>query len=166
MAALTYSACERHDSRFQIVHVSKEGTMSAENKAVVRRVLEAINEGKLDEAAGFFASNYVWHGPGPDAHGPEGFRQIVTTYRNAFPDLVCTVEDQIAEGDKVATRFTASGTHRGELAGVAASGRHVTVPCQILERIVDGKIVESFESFDQLGMFQAIGTLPALPASV
>jgi len=86
--------------------------------------------------------------------------------KSAFPDAVCTVDDQIAEGDKVATRFTARGTHRGELSGVAASGRRVTVPCLILDRIVDGKIVEEFEVFDQLGMFQAIGTLPARPASV
>ena len=87
-------------------------------------------------------------------------------YKSAFPDAVCTVDDQIAEGDTVATRFTARGTHRGELAGVAASGRHVTVPCLTIDRIVNGKIVEEFEVFDQLGMFQAIGTLPALPASV
>jgi steroid delta-isomerase-like uncharacterized protein len=140
--------------------------MSVENKAVVRRVLDALNQGKLDEAAGFFASDYVWHGPGTEVHGPEGWKQLAETYRNAFPDIVCTIDDQIAEGDKVATRFTARGTHRGELAGVAASGRYVTVPCLILERIVNGKIVESFEAFDQLGMFEAIGTLPTFPASV
>ena len=140
--------------------------MSAENKAVVRRVLDAFNQGNLDEGAKYFAAGYVWHGPGLEVHGPEGWKQVAGMYKSAFPDAVCTVDDQIAEGDTVATRFTARGTHRGELAGVAASGRHVTVACIIIDRIVQGKIVEEFEVFDQLGMFQAIGTLPALPASV
>jgi predicted ester cyclase len=76
-----------------------------------------------------------------------------------------TVDEQIAEGDKVVTRFTARGTHRAPLAGVAASGRFVTVPCMSIDRIVGGQIVETFELFDQLGMFQSIGTLPALSAS-
>lgn len=140
--------------------------MSAENKAVIRRVLEAFNQGNLDEAAAYFAPEYVFHGPGFEVRGAEGWKQVAAMYRSAFPDVVCTIDDQIAEGDQVATRFTARGTHRGELSGVAASGRAIAVPCVVLERIVDGKIVEAFEVFDQLGMFQAIGTLPALPASV
>ena len=139
--------------------------MSAENKAVVRRLIEAFNQGKLDEAASLVASDYVWHGPGAEAHGPEGWKQVAAMYRNAFPDVVCTIDDQIAECDKVATRFTARGTHRGELGGVAASGRFVTVPCLVLTRIVNGRIVEDFEVFDQLGMFQTIGTVPVSAAS-
>ena len=140
--------------------------MSAENKAVVRRVLEAFNEGNLEEGAKYFASGYVWHGPGPEVHGPEGWKQVAGMYKSAFPDAICTIDDQIAEGDKVATRFTARGTHRGELSGVEPSGRTVAVVCMVIDRVVNGKIVEEFEVFDQLGMFQAIGTLPALPASV
>ena len=77
--------------------------MAADNKAVRRRVFELFNEGKLDEASTLFASGYVWHGPGVETHGPEGWRQVAQMYRNAFPDLVCTIEDQIAEGDKVST---------------------------------------------------------------
>jgi len=91
---------------------------------------------------------------------------MAAMYRSAFPDVVLTIEDQIAEGDKVATRFTARGTHRGELAGVAASGRRVTVAGVTVSRIVNGRVVEDFDVFDQLGMFQTIGKMPALPASV
>jgi predicted ester cyclase len=140
--------------------------MSAENKAVVRRVLEGLNHRNLDDAASVLAPDYVWHGPGPDVHGPAGWKQLAAMYLSAFPDLVMTIDDQIAEGDRVATRYTARGTHRGELAGVAASGRYVTVPCLSIERVVDGKVVESFEVFDQLGMFATIGTLPALSTAV
>jgi len=140
--------------------------MSAENKAIVRRVLDSITNGNVDEGARCMAPNFIWHGPGAEVRGPEGWKQLVASYLTAFPDLSFTIEDQIAEGDRVATRYTAHGTHRGELAGVAASGRVVAVPCHNVDRIVDGKVVETFEVFDQLGMFAAIGTLPALPESV
>ena len=140
--------------------------MSAENKAIVRRLLDSITHGNVDEAARSIAPDFVWHGPGAEVRGPEGWKQLVTGYLTAFPDMSFTIEDQIAEGDRVATRYTVRGTHQGELAGIAASGRVVTVPCLQLDRIVDGKFIESFELFDQFGMFTAIGTLPALPESV
>jgi steroid delta-isomerase-like uncharacterized protein len=140
--------------------------MSADNKAVVRRLIEAFNQGKLDDAANLMASDYVYHGPTGDAHGPAGWKQVAAMYHNAFPDVVCTIDDQIAEGDKVATRFTARGTHRGDLAGVAPTGRFVTVPVIIVSRVVNGRIVKDFEQFDQLGMFQTIGKLPASAASL
>ena len=140
--------------------------MSAENKAIVRHVLDSITQGNVDEAARSIAPDFVWHGPGAEVRGPEGWKQLVASYLTAFPDLSFTIEDQIAEGDRVATRYTARGTHQGDLAGVAASGRPVIVPCQQLDRIVDGQLVESFEIFDQFGMFAAIGTMPALPESV
>lgn len=140
--------------------------MSAENKAVARRVLEAMSEGNVDAAAALLSPDYVWHGPGAEVHGPDGWKQLASMYLQAFPDLSFALDEQIAEGDKVVTRYTAYGTHRGELAGVAASGRHVAVPCLVIDTIVNGKIVDSFEVFDQLGMFAAIGAYPALPEAV
>lgn len=140
--------------------------MSAENKAVSRRLVEAFNRRNLDECAALLAPDYVWHGPGMEAKGPEGWKQVAEMYINAFPDVVLTIDDLIAEGDRVVVRWTARGTHRGELAGVAASGRSVTVPGIIISRVINGRIVEDHEIFDNLGMFQQIGTLPALPASV
>jgi steroid delta-isomerase-like uncharacterized protein len=142
-----------------------EVTMSAETKAVARLLIDIFNRGTLNDADGLLSSNYVYRGPGGDVHGAAGWKQLAQMYRTAFPDVIMTIDEQIAEGDKVVTRFTARGTHRGELAGVAASGRLVTVPCLTIDRIVGGQIVETFELFDQLGMFQAIGTLPALSAS-
>jgi len=142
-----------------------EVTLSAETKAVARLLIDIFNRGTLNDADGLLSSNYVYRGPGGDVHGAAGWKQLARMYRTAFPDVIMTIDEQIAEGDKVVTRFTARGTHRGELAGVAASGRLVTVPCLTIDRIVGGQIVETFELFDQLGMFQAIGTLPALSAS-
>ena len=139
--------------------------MSADPKAVARLLIDIFNRGTLDDADSVLASNYTYRGPGGDVHGAAGWKQMAQMYRTAFPDVVMTVDEQIAEGDKVVTRFTARGTHRGELAGVPPSGRFVTVPCLAIDRIVSGQIVESFELFDQLGMFQAIGTLPAIAAS-
>lgn len=140
--------------------------MSAANKAVARRVLEALSEGDVDAAAQLLTPDYEWHGPGAEVYGPDGWKQLASMYLQAFPDLSFTLEEQIAEGDKVVTRYTARGTHRGELAGVAASGRFVAVPCLVIDTIIDGKIADSFEVFDQLGMFAAIGAYPALPESV
>jgi len=139
--------------------------MSAENKAVVRRLIEAFNDGRLDDAAALLAEGYVYRGPAGDLYGPQGWKQLAAMYRNAFPDVVMTIDLQIAEGDTVATRFTARGTHRGELAGIAPTGRYVTVPCLMMSRLVKGIIVEDFEQFDQLGMFQAIGKVPAIATS-
>ena len=139
--------------------------MSDENKAVVRRLIDAFNDGRLDDGAALLAEGYVYRGPAGDMHGPQGCKQLAAMYRSAFPDVVLTIDQQIAEGDTVATRFTARGTHRGELAGVAPSGRYITLPCLMFTRLVKGIIVEDFEQFDQLGMFQAIGKLPAIAAS-
>ena len=136
--------------------------MSAENKAVIRRMVEAFNRGNLGLADELVSGNYVWHGPGgTDVRGPEGFKQVASMYRTAFPDASLTIEDIIAEGDKVVIRWTARGTHQCELMGVAPSGRRVTVPGITISQVVDGKIVEEWETFDQLGMFQAIGTVPS-----
>lgn len=139
--------------------------MSADPKAVARLLIDIFNRGTLDDADGVLASNYTYRGPGGDVHGAAGWKQLAQMYRDAFPDVVMAIDEQIAEGDRVVTRFTARGTHRGALAGVAPSGRFVSVPCIAIDRIVDGRIVESFELFDQLGMFQAIGTLPAVTES-
>src|SRR5215207_10454783 len=98
-------------------HVSTE-----ENKVLARRVLEEIfNKGNLDAADELLAPDFVDHDPSmpEDVRGPEGFKEYVSAYRSAFPDLHVQIEDQIAEGDKVTTRWTGTGTHEGELAGIA-----------------------------------------------
>ena len=120
--------------------------MSAEeNKALARRVIEEMfNKGNLDVADELIAQDYVDHDQAmpEDIHGPEGFKDYVSMYRSAFPDLHIQIEDQIAEGDKVVTRWTGTGTHEGELAGIAPTDNQVTLPGMEIVRISDGKLVE------------------------
>jgi steroid delta-isomerase-like uncharacterized protein len=137
--------------------------MSEQNKAIVRRAFnELFTEGDLDVADEVFAPDYVGHDPALtyDMHGPEQFKQFVLMYRIAFPDLELTVEDQVAEGDEVVTRFTARGTHRGELMGIPPTGRKVVVTGISIDRMVNGKTVESWTNYDVLSMMQQLGIIP------
>jgi steroid delta-isomerase-like uncharacterized protein len=140
--------------------------MSArENKAIARRADEELfDRGNLDVVDELFALNFVYHDPasGEDWHGPESVKQYATMLRAAFPDLHYSVEDQIAEGDKVVTRYTASGTHQSELMEIAPTGNRVEITGISITRIEDGKIEEIWENYDTLGMMQQLGvvTLP------
>ena len=137
-------------------------------KALVRRELEELfGRGNLDVADEIVATDYVGHDPAlPEPiRGPEGLKQMVGGYRAAFPDLEVTVEQQIAEGDLVVTRWKARGTHRGELMGIAPTGRQATITGISIERVVDGKIVEDWTNWDTLGMMQQLGAIPE-PARV
>jgi len=138
--------------------------MSETNKAICRQLIEeVVNRGNLAVVDSLVASSYVYHGPGGlELRGPEGFKQLVTMYRTAFPDLKMTIDDAIAEGDKVVLRWTGRGTHRGDLAGIAPTGRATTVTGLVVSRLANGKIVEDFESFDEVGMLRQLGvtTIP------
>jgi len=137
--------------------------MSEANKALVRASLEAINRRDIEAAAALRAADSVWQAPGGQrAFGPDGWRDVVATYISAFPDLHFTIDDLVAEGDKVAARFTAHGTFRGELAGVSPTGRTASVACVMITRIENGKIADEFEVWDQLAMFQDLGALSEL----
>lgn len=85
-------------------------------------------------------------------------------YRSAYPDTHFTVEDQIAEGDKVVTRWTGRGTHQGELMGVAPTGNEVTVRGIEIDRIVGGRIEETWVNYDTSGMMQQLGVVPPAEA--
>jgi steroid delta-isomerase-like uncharacterized protein len=138
--------------------------MSEKNKSIVRRSFEELfTHGDLDVADEVFASDYVGHDPAlpQEIRGPEQFKQFVMMYRNAFPDLELTVEDQVAEGDEVVTRFTARGTHRGELMGIPPTGKKVVVTGISIDRMKDGKSVESWTNYDLLSMLQQLGAVPA-----
>jgi steroid delta-isomerase-like uncharacterized protein len=132
-----------------------------ENKAQFRRVLDIINSGTLDKTDEVIASNYVYRSPGsPEMRGPEGFKQLISMYRAAFPDMTMVIDDMLAEGDKVAVRWTATGTHRGELMGIPATGKRVTGSGLIISRFAGGKVVEDHEVIDMLGMLQQLGVVP------
>ena len=137
--------------------------MSAvENKALARRVIEEMfNKGNLDVADELLAPDYVDHDPSmpEDVRGPEGFKEYVRAYRSAFSDLHIRIEDQIAEGDKVVTRWTGTGTHDGDLAGIAPTGLRVTLPGMEIVRISDGKLVEGWEGYDTMNMMRQLGVM-------
>jgi len=137
-----------------------------ENKALVRRwIEEAFNRGNVNIVSELFATNYVNHDPGTPglSQGPEGAKQFVTRYRSAFPDARITIEEMFAEGDKVVTRWTASGTQRGSLPGIPATGKQSTVSGITISRIMGGKIAEDYLNWDTLGMLQQLGVFPAPP---
>jgi steroid delta-isomerase-like uncharacterized protein len=134
-----------------------------ENKAVVRRFLKEVFEGgNLELVDEIFAPDYVLHDPiVPDeVRGPEGMKQYVSMYRGAYPDTHFTIEDQIAEGDEVVTRWTGQGTHEGELMGIPPTGAQVTVTGIQFDRVVDGEIQETWVNYDALGMMQQLGVVP------
>ena len=135
--------------------------MSEENNALIRREVEEVfsAQGDLDVADEIFAPEYV--GYPEDVRGPEGAKETAKMYRNAFPDVQLSIEDQVAEGDKVVTRWIGRGTHQGELMGVAPTGNQVRVDGMTISRIEDGKIVEEWEIYDALGMMQQLGAIPS-----
>ncbi len=138
--------------------------LSETNKTVSRRFFEEVfGKGKLNVLDEIVAKNHINSGPGNPpglVPGIEGTKQLVTMYRNAFPDIRFTVDEQIAEGDKVVTRWTAHGTNKGELLGMPATGKSSTVTGIVVDRIVNGKIAESWPIFDQFGMMQQLGIIP------
>ena len=139
--------------------------MSTEaNKAIVRRFFEeAFGNGNLAVLDEIIAPEQVSGGPnalpGIPA-GPDGQKMLITAYRNAFPDIHFTINEQVAEGNMVVTRWTGQGTHNGELAGLPPTGKPATVVGMGVDRIGDGKIVESWGLFDQFGMLQQLGVIP------
>ena len=139
--------------------------MSTEaNKAIARRFLEEVlGQGKLAVVDEIVAPEHKSSGPGSVPGlppGPEGTKMFVGIYRSAFPDIHFTIDDQIADGERVVTRWTAHGTHKGELMGIPPTGKSTTVHGMTLDRIVNGKMVESWAVFDQLGMLQQLGVIP------
>lgn len=135
--------------------------MSTEaNKAVARRWYTLLSTKNLDEIDTLFHTAYVDHNPQVPP-GVDGLKQFFEAYFVAFPDLDVTVEDMIAEGDKVVARFTARGSHHGPLMGIPASGKQVQVTAIDILRFVNDKIVEHWGEADLLGLLQQIGAVPA-----
>lgn len=130
------------------------------NKAMTRKIYEELfGEGNLDLVDDLFHEDFVWHTP----NGPEGawrMKQAAASFRSAFPDLVVTIEDQIAEGEKVMTRLEYSGTHTGNFQGYPGTGRRFSINALGIDRISDGKVMERWNSGDNLGLMQQLGLRP------
>jgi steroid delta-isomerase-like uncharacterized protein len=139
--------------------------MSEQNKAQIRRVIEEIyNRGDLAVVDEVAASDLVIHASSQEIHGREGAKQYVAALRAGFPDLRLTVEEQIAEGDMVVTRWTARGTHRGEFQSVPPTGREIRLTGTDIYRVIDGKVVECWAHVDELGLMRQLGAVEADPA--
>lgn len=138
--------------------------MSVEqNKAIVSRWVEGgWNGGDLSMVDDLYAADYTLHSPGsPDVQGHGAFKAFVTMFRTAFPDIHFTIEDVVADGDKVAWRVTTRGTHGGELMGIAPTGKPAVISSSIVSRFDGGKWAEDWVLIDMLGMLQQLGVIPA-----
>ena len=140
--------------------------MSTEtNKATARRWFsDIITQGHLDVADEIFAANHIIHDPhAPPAgwpNGPEGLKLVASVFGGGFRDWNISIEDQIAEGDRVASRWAASATHTGPVMGMPPTGKTVQVTGVNVARFADGKIVESWFNFDMLTLLQQLGAIP------
>jgi steroid delta-isomerase-like uncharacterized protein len=136
--------------------------MSEENKALCRRLVEEgwnkHNLALLDE----LYADCVYYNPATGEIKGEALKQFLASMLAAFPDIRFTIEDLVAEGDKVVTRWSCTGTHRGEFMGLAPTGKQVPVSGMNISRIVEGKVVEERVELDTLRFFQQLGAIPPL----
>ena len=141
---------------------SKVELQEEENKALIRReYVEVWNGGKPGVIDELYAPDWVGHMPGrPDIHGTESIKQMAGVFYTAFPDMEYKIDDMIAEGDKVAVRWTLTGTHEGELMGVSPTGVQVTFRGNSILRFADGKCVELWSSFDSRVIWPQLGVAP------
>ena len=139
--------------------------MSEGNKNVIRRLFEEVwNKGNLQVTDELFTPNYAHHDAStPDVgRGPESEKKRATLYRTAFPDLRLTIEDVIAEGETVVARWSCRGTHKGDLNGIAPTGKQVTISGVSFARFTNGKMFEGFVNWDALSLMQQLGVVPEL----
>lgn len=137
-----------------------------QNKALARRLVdEVINQGSLDVLDDLLAPTYRYHASGMEIAGAEGMKQVFTMLRSAFPDWNETVEDLIADDTQAVFRVTGRGTHRGPFYGVPPTGKQVAMQGTDIVRVEDGRLAEHWAVFDQLGMMQQLGVVPAPEAA-
>ena len=136
--------------------------MIEDNKQFMRQfVEEAINKKNLDAIDELVAEDFVEHVPFPgQGPGREGLRQVLAAFLSAFPDIRWTLEEQIAEGEKVVSRFTMTGTHRGDFLGIPPTGKSVNIWGVVIDVVRNGKFAESRIIMDTLGLMQQLGMIP------
>ncbi len=138
--------------------------MSDENETLLRRWFEEVwNKGREEAIDEMFAEDGIAHGLAEDGgqplQGPSGFKPFFQKFRAAFPDIEVVVEDTITEGDKVAARCTVRGKHQSDSLGFAATQQPMEITGMTIVRVRDGKIVEAWNNFDFMSMFQQLGAL-------
>ncbi len=140
-------------------------SQEAKNKEIVRRAIEEIwDKGNFALVDELYAAHYVDHTPLPEIpSNRQGIKETSSLYHKAFPDLRITVEDLVAEGDRVCARFVAQGTHKGELQGIPPTGKPTRIMGFVESRLEGGKVVESWDLTDQFTLLQQLGVLPQSP---
>ena len=137
--------------------------MSDKQEAIVRRSIDEVwNKGKLDVIDQVFTTDFVSHDPINQSRGLPAFKGVVTKYRSAFPDCRLDIDDVFSAGDKVVVRWRYSGTHKGQLEGIAPTGRHVSGSGITINILSGDRIREAYINWDALGLMQQLGvvTLP------
>lgn len=138
---------------------------SQNTKTVLELIAAAWNRGDVAAIDRAVAEDHIEHEPEGDEIGRDHLADTIRAYRAAFPDLHMSVDDQIADGDRVVIRWTATGTHHGELNGIPATGRTATVSGVFIHKLAGGRVTESWSIFDQPGLLAQLGVLhPPTPA--
>ena len=139
--------------------------MSEANKQVIRAFLEdVINQGRFNRADDLVKEDFVELDPLPgQQQGREGLKAVLAQFRSAFPDIHWVISEMVAEGDKVVTRFSWTGTHRDTFLGIPGTGKHVEVKGVVIDRLESGKMADSRILMDTLGLLQQLGVVPAPP---
>jgi len=134
------------------------------NKTVLKRIYEEVfNKGNLAAVGELHAANFVLHGPGGmELNGSTEAKEYVRGFRAAFPDVRITAESMVAEGDYVAHRASITGTHRGNLRGIAPTGKRVTTATNTISRFAGGKEAEAWEEYDMFSLLQQLGVAPPM----
>jgi steroid delta-isomerase-like uncharacterized protein len=136
--------------------------MSTANKDVVRRLYDEVwNKRKVQVIKEIISPSHALHGPNTfgTSVGPEAYERQYLSFLTGFPDLRLTIEDIVSEGDKVAVSWNFSGTHKGEFMGVPATNKTVSVDGITINHVANGKIMDSYISYDALGLMQQVGAV-------
>lgn len=139
--------------------------MSADNKAIIRRLYEEVwNRKKLEVLNELVSPSHALHGPNfsGSAIGPEPYKLRVSAFHAGFPDLQWTIEDTVAENDKVVVCWTFAGTHKGDYQGIPATNKKVSFDGMTIHHMAGGKIMDSYSTWDALGLMQQLGVVPPL----
>jgi steroid delta-isomerase-like uncharacterized protein len=136
--------------------------MAVNSKEISRRVFEEVwNNKKLNAVDELMEANYIHHDvQSPVPKGIDGYKQFVSYYLNAFPDLQFTIDDEIADEQTAVSRWTVTGTHQGDLPGIPRTGRRISVTGITIARVRNGKVIESWNNWDALGLMQQLGVVP------
>jgi steroid delta-isomerase-like uncharacterized protein len=142
----------------------KQMIMSTENKEIVRRIYDEVwSQGRFETIDELYAPTFSMDDPlAPGVQGPDGYRQYAKGMFAVFPDLKIAVEEQVAEGNKVATRWRATGTHKGELMGIPPTGKQGSTTGLTITHLVDGKVVSETSEWNALGLLQQLGVIPSM----